>query len=57
MKILIDTNIALDHLLEREPFCQEAEKIIGLTQGGVGVFLSASSIYGCLLHNPEISQQ
>lgn len=44
MKILIDTNIALDHLLEREPFCREAEKIIGLTRGGVGVYLSASSI-------------
>jgi predicted nucleic acid-binding protein len=44
MKILIDTNIALDHLLEREPFCREAEKIIGLTQGGVDVYLSASSI-------------
>ena len=44
MKILIDTNIALDHLLKREPFCREAEKIIGLTHGGVGVYLSASSI-------------
>jgi len=44
MKILIDTNIALDHLLEREPFCREAGKIIGLTKGGVDVYLSASSI-------------
>jgi len=44
MKILIDTNIALDHLLKREPFCREAEKIIGLTQGGVDVYLSAASI-------------
>jgi len=44
MKILMDTNIALDHLLKREPFCREAEKIIGLTHGGVDVFLSASSI-------------
>ena len=44
MKILIDTNIALDHLLKREPFCREAEKIIGLTKGGVGVYLSASSV-------------
>jgi len=44
MKILIDTNIALDHLLEREPFCREAEKTIGLTKGGVDVYLSASSI-------------
>jgi len=44
MKILIDTNIALDHLLKREPFCREAEKIIGLSKGGVGVYLSASSI-------------
>ncbi|MDJ1174814.1 type II toxin-antitoxin system VapC family toxin [Roseofilum capinflatum] len=25
MKILIDTNIVLDFLLQREPFCQEAE--------------------------------
>ncbi|MDR0815140.1 MAG: PIN domain-containing protein [Bacteroidales bacterium] len=44
MKILIDTNITLDILLKREPFCREAERIIGLTQGGVGVFLSASSV-------------
>jgi len=44
MRILIDTNIALDFLLEREPFCREAEKIIGLTKGGVGVYLSAASI-------------
>jgi len=56
MKILIDTNIALDHLLEREPFCREAEKIIGLTRGGVGVYLSASSITD-VLHHTENSQR
>jgi len=49
MKILIDTNIALDHLLKREPFWREAEKIIGLTQGGVGVYLSASSKLSLML--------
>jgi len=27
MKILLDTNIVLDLLLEREPFCYEAKEI------------------------------
>jgi hypothetical protein len=29
MKVLLDTNIVLDFLLQREPFCQDAELIIG----------------------------
>jgi predicted nucleic-acid-binding protein len=49
MKILrtfgsIDSNIALDAILKREPFYNSAEKIIGLSQGGIGLFISASAI-------------
>jgi len=44
MKILLDSNIALDVVLKREPFYSSAEKIIGLSQGGIGLFISASAI-------------
>jgi len=44
MKILLDSNIALDAVLKREPFYISAEKIIGLSQGGIGLFISASAI-------------
>jgi len=44
MKILLDSNIAIDAVLKREPFYNSAEKIIGLSQGGIGLFISASAI-------------
>ncbi|MFP3041192.1 PIN domain-containing protein [Treponema primitia] len=44
MNILIDTNVALDALLERQPFTAAATKILGLWRGGVGIFVSASAI-------------
>jgi len=44
MKILVDANVALDVLLERQPFCASATRILGLSQGGIGLFISASSI-------------
>jgi len=44
MKILLDSNIAIDVALKREPFYNSAEKVIGLSQGGIGLFISASTI-------------
>lgn len=44
MKILIDANIALDVLLERQPFCDAGTKVLGLSKGGVELFLSASTV-------------
>ena len=31
MKLLIDTNVVLDLLLNREPFCNEAAKVLNLS--------------------------
>ena len=33
-KILIDTNVLLDYLLEREPFFEDAKKVISSWTGG-----------------------
>jgi predicted nucleic acid-binding protein len=44
MKILIDSNVALDALLKREPFYDSATNVISLSQGGIGLFISASTI-------------
>ena len=44
MNILIDTNVALDALLERHPFCAAASRVLSLSTLGVGIFVSASAI-------------
>lgn len=45
MKVLIDTNILLDYLLEREPFAQPAQKIVRACQENkLTGFLAAHSI-------------
>ena len=44
MKILLDSNIVLDVILEREPFHESASDVMGLSQGGIGLFVSASAI-------------
>ena len=44
MKILIDANIALDVLLERSPFFVSGSQIFALANGGVELYISASSI-------------
>jgi len=44
MKILIDANVALDVLLERQPFHVSGSQILGLSKGGIGLFISASTI-------------
>ncbi len=44
MKLLVDANVVLDVLLERPAFCMSGTQILGLSQGGVELFVSASSI-------------
>ena len=44
MKILVDANVALDVLLERQPFFDSSVKVLGLSKGGIELFISASSI-------------
>lgn len=34
MKVLFDTNVVLDHLLEREPFVDAAEQLLSLVDSG-----------------------
>ena len=44
MKILIDTNIAIDALLKRQPFLTSSVEVLGLSKLGIALFLSASTI-------------
>lgn len=45
MKLLIDTNVVLDVLLDREPFCNEAAKVLNLSdRAEVKEYISASAI-------------
>ena len=44
MKILVDANVALDVILNRQPFYQSSADVIALSQGGIDVFISASTI-------------
>ena len=45
MKLLIDTNVILDVLLQREPFCNSAEKILSLPkESGIEKYFSASAV-------------
>lgn len=45
MKILLDTNIVLDLLLEREPFCNEAKNVFTMIESNkISGFLCATSI-------------
>lgn len=45
MKLLIDTNVVLDVLLNREPFCNEAAKVLNLSdRAEVKEYISASAI-------------
>ncbi|MBQ7453453.1 MAG: hypothetical protein IJS69_00120 [Selenomonadaceae bacterium] len=42
LNLLIDTNVALDIVLEREPFFETSAKVISLTEVGVNEFVSAT---------------
>lgn len=45
MKLLIDTNIVLDVLLKREPFCQDAVNVMNLAKyDDVQEYISASAV-------------
>jgi predicted nucleic acid-binding protein len=44
MKILIDTNVALDVLLKRQSFLASGIQVLGLSKLGIRLFLSASAI-------------
>jgi predicted nucleic acid-binding protein len=44
MRILIDANIALDILLERQPFYISGIQLLGLSKGGVELLVSASAV-------------
>ena len=45
MKLLIDTNVVLDVLLQREPFCRTAAEVLNLAQrDDVREYVSASAI-------------
>lgn len=50
-KILIDTNVLLDYLLEREPFFDDAKKVILLcTEGNTKGCIAAHSISNMFLY-------
>ena len=44
MKVLLDSNVAIDMLLENQPFWASSVKVIGLSKLSIGLFLSASAI-------------
>ncbi len=45
MKILIDTNVILDIVLERQPFVEDAEKLLDMAQqANFELFLTATTI-------------
>ena len=44
MKILLDSNVALDVLLENQPFLASSVGVIGLSKLGIELFLSASTV-------------
>jgi predicted nucleic acid-binding protein len=44
MKILIDSNVALDVALKRQPFLASSIQVLGLSKLGIRLFLSASTI-------------
>jgi len=44
MKVLLDSNIALDVVLKRKPFLTSGVQVFGLSKLGITLFLSASTI-------------
>ena len=45
MNVLIDTNVVLDHLVKREPFYENAERIRLLSERGfINSYISASAV-------------
>ena len=47
MRVLIDTNILLDYLLDREPFLQDAEALFNaIDSGQVFGYVTATTLTG-----------
>lgn len=45
MRVLLDTNIVLDFLLDREPYMDDAERIIGLSENKtIQAYITANSV-------------
>ena len=45
MRVLFDTNVVLDHLLEREPFVEAAERLLSLVDtGGLDGMLCSTTV-------------
>jgi predicted nucleic acid-binding protein len=45
MKVVLDTNIVIDAVASRQPFCQDAEKILlMISEGKIDGYLTANSI-------------
>ena len=45
MKIVFDTNVIIDAVAARQPFCNEAEKILLMvSEGDIDGYLTANSI-------------
>jgi predicted nucleic acid-binding protein len=45
MKVLCDTNVALDYLLNREPFAEDATRLFYLASNGyIELYMSASAV-------------
>lgn len=45
-RVLIDTNVLLDYMLAREPYCDDAKKVIlSCTEGDTKGCIAAHSIY------------
>ena len=59
MKILVDANVALDVLLERQPFYITGSQILGLSKGGIELFISASTITDIyyIIHREQKSKE
>ena len=62
MRVLFDTNVVLDHLLEREPHADAAERLLGLVDTGrlEGVICSTTATtihYLCLLYTSDAADE
>jgi len=53
MKILIDANVILDVLLERQPFYLSGAQVLSLSKGGIGIFVSASTVTDIYYYNSQ----
>lgn len=50
VKILIDTNIIIDYLVDRIPFADYAERLLELCMSGeIEGFLTANAVFGAIL--------